>query len=64
MLTRGLAAFTAAKIRRMDLGKIFKAYDVRGIYPEEIDEEAVRRIGGAFAEFNGSRKILVGRDMR
>jgi phosphomannomutase len=43
---------------------IFKAYDVRGIYPDEISEEIVRRIGYAFAKHLGARTIVVGRDMR
>jgi phosphomannomutase len=47
-----------------DLSSIFKAYDVRGVYPGEIDEDASRRIGAAFARFTGSDRIAVGRDMR
>jgi len=49
---------------------IFKAYDIRGIYPEEINEEAAYRIGQAFVEFLenkgeiGNRQIIVGRDAR
>ena len=43
---------------------IFKAYDVRGIYPEELDAEAARAIGGAVAEFLGGSPIVIGRDMR
>jgi phosphomannomutase len=43
---------------------IFKAYDVRGLYPQEIDEAVVRRIGHAFARHLGARSIVVGRDMR
>ncbi len=31
--------------------KIFKAYDIRGIYPEELNEEAAHKIGRAFALF-------------
>lgn len=47
-----------------DLGGIFKAYDVRGLYPDELDEDVARRIGSAFARFAGSDRIVVGRDMR
>jgi phosphomannomutase len=47
-----------------DLSRIFKAYDIRGVYPDEINEDAARRIGAAFAEFTGSESIAVGRDMR
>ena len=48
----------------MKLEAIFKAYDVRGVYPSEIDEEAAYRIGGAFARFVPEDDVLVGRDMR
>ena len=48
----------------VDLTKIFKAYDIRGVYPEEFDEDAARRIGWAFARFTGANRIAVGRDMR
>ena len=43
---------------------IFKAYDVRGVYPDEIDEEVAYRIGRAFVTFLGERSIVTGRDMR
>ena len=46
------------------LPPIFKAYDIRGIYPEQLDEGAARRIGAAFAEFTGSGRIVMGRDAR
>ena len=48
----------------MSLDAIFKAYDVRGLYPEEIDEALARRIGNAFAHFTGAHRVVVGRDMR
>jgi phosphomannomutase len=48
----------------MDLDTIFKAYDVRGLVPEQLDEDACRRIGAAFARFAGSPRIAVGRDCR
>lgn len=48
----------------MDLTRIFKAYDVRGVYPEELDEDIARRIGSAFAEFTGSPSVVVARDCR
>ncbi|MEA3511712.1 MAG: phosphomannomutase/phosphoglucomutase, partial [Actinomycetota bacterium] len=48
----------------MDLDTIFKAYDVRGLYPSEIDEEAARRIGRGFAIFADVDRIAVGRDCR
>ena len=45
---------------------IFKAYDIRGIYPKEIDGKAAYEIGRAFVEFlNKPRpKIVIGRDNR
>src|SRR5688500_135563 len=46
------------------LDTIFKAYDVRGVYPDEIDEDVARRIGNAFAVFTGAERLAVARDMR
>ncbi|MBN1275787.1 phosphomannomutase/phosphoglucomutase [Candidatus Woesearchaeota archaeon] len=46
------------------MGGIFKAYDIRGIYPEEIDEEVAERIGRAFITSTGAERVLVGRDAR
>ena len=43
---------------------IFKAYDIRGLYPEELDEKTAERIGAAFARFLDARTLVVGRDMR
>jgi phosphomannomutase len=43
---------------------IFKAYDVRGIYPGEVNEEAARGIGAAFVAYLKAKRIAVGRDMR
>src|SRR5262245_39007375 len=43
---------------------IFKAYDVRGIYPTQINGEVARRIGRAFVDYLGARRISVGRDIR
>ena len=48
----------------MDLASIFKAYDVRGTYPEQIDEVISYRIGAAFAVFSRATTLIVGRDMR
>ncbi|HEX2236309.1 MAG TPA: phosphomannomutase/phosphoglucomutase [Actinomycetota bacterium] len=46
------------------LATIFKAYDIRGLYPDELDEATARRIGGAFASFVDADRVAVGRDMR
>src|SRR5437762_10282442 len=43
---------------------IFKAYDVRGTYPHEVNEDAARAIGGAFVAYLNAKRIAVGRDMR
>jgi phosphomannomutase len=44
--------------------KVFKAYDVRGIHPAELDEEGAYSIGRAYVEEFGPKRIAVGRDMR
>jgi phosphomannomutase len=44
--------------------KIFKAYDVRGIYPTELDEEGANAIGRAYVNEFEPRRIAVGHDMR
>ncbi len=43
---------------------IFKAYDIRGIYPTELNEEIAYLIGRAFVTFLGADTVIVGRDMR
>ncbi len=43
---------------------IFKAYDIRGIYPTEINADVAEAIGRAYIEFTGAKKVAVGRDMR
>jgi phosphomannomutase len=44
--------------------KVFKAYDVRGLFPGELDEDGAYRIGRAYVEVFEPRRIAVGRDMR
>jgi phosphomannomutase len=44
--------------------KVFKAYDVRGMYPSELDEEGAYAIGRAYVEHFEPERIAVGRDMR
>jgi phosphomannomutase len=46
------------------LETIFKAYDVRGVYPDEIDESVAKRVGNAFVRFTGASTVVVGHDMR
>jgi phosphomannomutase len=48
----------------VDLSRVFKAYDVRGVVPDELDADLVRRIGAAFATWSGASEILLGRDSR
>jgi len=43
---------------------IFKAYDIRGIYPTEINEDVARLAGRAFVAYLGARRIAASRDMR
>jgi phosphomannomutase len=44
--------------------KVFKAYDVRGVYPGELDERGAYAIGRAYVQQFEPRRIAVGRDMR
>ena len=46
------------------LGSIFKAYDIRGVVPDDLDEDVARRIGSAFAEWADVPKIAVAHDCR
>jgi phosphomannomutase len=46
------------------LDLIFKAYDVRGLYPEQLDEAIAHRIGAAFAAWVGAERMVLGRDCR
>ena len=43
---------------------IFKAYDVRGLYPQEVNEDAARLIGQGFVSYLNAKRIAVSRDMR
>ncbi|HEY4603481.1 MAG TPA: phosphomannomutase/phosphoglucomutase, partial [Blastococcus sp.] len=51
-----------------DLSSIIKAYDVRGVVPDEWDEDVARSIGAAFAEFvvteTGATTVVTAHDMR
>ena len=54
---------------RQDLATFVKAYDVRGIVPDQLDAEVVRALGAAFVRVAGvagaaARSIVVGHDMR
>ena len=43
---------------------VFKAYDIRGLYGTELDEDGAYRVGRAYVEHFEPRRIAVGRDMR
>ncbi len=47
-----------------DLSTIIKAYDVRGVVPDQLDADIARALGAAFARFAGSETIVIARDMR
>jgi phosphomannomutase len=46
------------------LSQIVKAYDVRGVVPDQLDEADTEALGAAFAEFVGAPSVVVGHDMR
>ena len=46
------------------LSSIFKAYDIRGLSPSELDAPLSRRIGMAFVDYLQAKNIVIGRDMR
>jgi phosphomannomutase len=47
-----------------NLGAVFKAYDVRGTVPDQIDEQLARATGRAFVQVVGAATVVVGHDMR
>jgi phosphomannomutase len=47
-----------------DYQKIFKAYDIRGIVPDELDERVAEAIGAAFARLTGAKSLITVHDMR
>jgi phosphomannomutase len=47
-----------------DLDKIFKAYDVRGIVPDELDESVAEAVGAAFVRLTGTKTLVTVHDMR
>jgi phosphomannomutase len=47
-----------------DLSQIVKAYDVRGVVPDQLDVTDTEALGAAFAEFAGAPSVVVGHDMR
>jgi phosphomannomutase len=47
-----------------EYAKIFKAYDIRGVVPDELDEDVAARIGAAFARLTGAAALVTVHDMR
>jgi phosphomannomutase len=47
-----------------DYAKIFKSYDIRGLVPDELDEEIAEAVGTAFATMTGARAVVTVHDMR
>ncbi|WP_187232535.1 phosphomannomutase/phosphoglucomutase [Actinomadura sp. HBU206391] len=47
-----------------DLAKIFKAYDIRGIVPDELDAETAEAVGAAFVRVTGASAVVTAHDMR
>jgi phosphomannomutase len=47
-----------------DLDQIFKAYDIRGVYPDQLNEATASKIGAGFVRFCKAPRIVMGRDMR
>ena len=43
---------------------VFKAYDVRGLYPSQLDEDGAYRVARAYVEHFEPRAVALGRDMR
>ncbi len=49
----------------VDFDKLFRAYDIRGIFPDQMDVDVAKVLGAAFAEFLGNRgNVVIGRDAR
>jgi len=47
-----------------DLSSIVKAYDVRGVVPDQLDEQVARAVGAAFVRVTGAGQVVTARDMR
>jgi phosphomannomutase len=63
VVTRGRSpAGTVGGVR--NLSSIVKAYDIRGVVPDQLDEQVARAVGAAFARVTGAERIVTARDMR
>jgi phosphomannomutase len=54
----------AGTLAPANLAAIFKAYDVRGTVPDQLDEDLARATGAAFVQVVGARTVVIGHDMR
>src|SRR3954453_22546912 len=62
--TRAGRNSTCSMLSRMLAPSVFKAYDVRGIVPDQLDAEGARRVGRAYVAAFEPRTMAVGQDMR
>jgi phosphomannomutase len=62
--TTAMVAGGMAPMDLAELGRIFKAYDIRGTVPDQMNTDLAHAVGVAFARFAGNGRILVARDMR
>src|SRR5437667_12249481 len=59
-----VATASLGRMAVVDLDAIFKAYDIRGLYPDQLDEEVAHRAGRAFVSLLDARSIVVAHDRR
>ncbi len=70
LLTIGSQEVAGCGMKETSMAQIFKAYDIRGIYPTDLNEDIINKIGRAFSEIikeevdKDQVTIVVGRDMR
>ena len=55
---------TQLQAKEKIMSGIFKAYDIRGVYPTDINADIAYAIGRAYITFTGAKKVVIGRDMR
>src|SRR5215475_4546667 len=58
------ARLREAEVRSGDLATIVKAYDIRGVVPDQLDERTAAALGAAFADVSGARRLVTAHDMR
>ncbi|MFF3752857.1 phosphomannomutase/phosphoglucomutase [Streptomyces sp. NPDC002018] len=55
---------TSGGVAVADLSQLVKAYDVRGLYPDQLDDRLAELFGAAFVQVTGAEAIVIGHDMR